>query len=145
MKFFPDKRGLATGIALSAFGTGAAIAPAIIHGTMEFFAVPPDFIGPLQEHAASSSLSGSSGKDLSYVSLSTLSDGSQVVANHSAMGEPGTPVVVATESDVAKFGTAGLSPGAYVLGTGDTGTAKALASLGVFYGGLGILGARFMK
>lgn len=140
MKFFPDKRGLATGIALSAFGTGAAIAPAIIHGTMEFFAVPPDFIGPLQEHVASSSSKDSD----SYVSLSTLSDGSQVVANHSAMGEPGTPVVVATESDVAKFGTAGLSPGAYVLGTGDTGTAKALASLGVFYGGLGILGARFM-
>ena len=145
MKFFPDKRGLATGIALSAFGTGAAIAPAIIHGTMECFAVPPDFIGPLQEHvtSSSSSLSGSSSKD-AYVSLSTLSDGTQVVANHSAMGKPGTPVVVATESDVTKFGTAGLSPGAYVLGTGDTGTAKAMAFLGIFYGGLGILGARFM-
>ena len=142
MKFFPDRRGLATGLALSAFGTGAAIAPAIIHATMEIFQVPPEFIGPLQEHVASSSSSSASTDP--HVSLSTLADGTQVVANHSAMGEPGTPVVVATESDVTKFGVPGLGPGAYVLGTGDTGTAKALATLGIFYGGLGVLGARYM-
>ncbi|MGK3745921.1 MAG: sugar phosphate permease [Bacillariaceae sp.] len=46
MKWFPDRRGLATGIALSAFGVGAAIAPAMIHAAMDYFTVAPDFIGP---------------------------------------------------------------------------------------------------
>lgn len=46
-EWFPDRRGLATGIALSAFGMGAAIAPAMIHTLMDYFAVAPEFVGPV--------------------------------------------------------------------------------------------------
>jgi MFS family permease len=129
MKWFPDKRGLATGIALSAFGVGAAMAPAMIQLTMDAFAIAPDFVGTLSD-----------------VSLTTLADGSQVVADWSASGVPGQAVLVATDTDLAKhssFVTTG--PGVYALGSGDSGTAKAFGALGVFYGGLGALGSRFMS
>lgn len=135
MKWFPDRRGLATGIALSAFGVGAAIAPAMIHTAMEYFAVTPDFIGPL---------TSSGGAVGDFVALTTLSDGSQVVADHSLMGTPGQPVVVATEGDINKFHNIETGPGAYALGTGDTGAAKALWAMGSLYGCMGILGSRFM-
>ena len=132
MKWFPDRRGLATGIALSAFGAGAAVAPTIIHSLIDIFAVAPDFIGPL----ADSSGGG--------VTLSTLTDGSQVISGSSAIGTPGDAVVVATDSDVSRFQNITMCPGVYKLGTGDTGVASAFASLGLLYGAMGLLGSRFM-
>ena len=45
MKWFPDRRGLATGIALSAFGAGAAVAPTLIHALVDYFFIAPDFVG----------------------------------------------------------------------------------------------------
>lgn len=141
MKWFPDRRGLATGIALSAFGVGAAIAPAMIHAAMEYFAVAPDFIGPL---ASGSGDLGNESSVSSFVELATLPDGSQVVADHSPLGTPGQPVVVATEGDINKFHNIETGPGAYALGSGDTGAAKAFWSMGLLYGGMGLLGSRFM-
>jgi len=81
------------------------------------------------------------------VELSTLSDGSQVIATNSPIGEPGTPVVVATEADIAKSAGSAIAtgPGVYAIGTGDTGIAKAIASLGVLSGVLGAIGSRFMQ
>jgi hypothetical protein len=134
MKWFPDRRGLATGLALSAFGAGAAIAPAIIHSSMDFFAVAPDFIGPLSDGSA----------DSGCVILTTLADGLQVVADCSPMGELGQPVVVATEGDLAKIHNITTGPGAYALGSGDTGISKAFGALGAGYGIAGMLGSRFM-
>ena len=142
MKWFPDRRGLATGLALSAFGAGAAIAPAMIQGCIDYYAVAPDYIGPL--HVLTDG-AASSGCATDHVTLTTLEDGTQVVAKTSQLGTPGTPVVVATDVDIAKHAFSLPGPGAYVLGTGDSGTAKALATLSVFYGSLGLLGARFMR
>lgn len=135
MKWFPDRRGLATGIALSAFGVGAAIAPAMIHTAMNYFAVAPEFLGPL----------GSGGENVaSFVELATLPDGSQVVAEGSSLGTPGLPVVVATEGDIGKLHNIDTGPGVYALGTGDTGAAKALWAMGSLYGAMGLVGSRFM-
>ena len=128
MKWFSDKKGLATGIALSAFGAGAAVAPALIHSTVDFFAEAPHFIGPLAD-----------------VALQTLSDGSQVIAENSQLGEPGQPVVVATEADIAKVHSIDTGAGVYALGSGDTGIAQAFGALGVGYGIMGMLGSRFMS
>jgi MFS family permease len=128
MKWFPDRRGLATGIALSAFGAGAAIAPTIIHHTMDFFSVAPDFLGSLED-----------------VILETLPDGSQVVAQDSQVGTPGQAVVVATEADTAKHSFVTTGPGVYALGTGNNGTSGAFATLGIGYGIMGALGSRFMS
>jgi MFS family permease len=137
MKWFPDKRGLATGIALSAFGAGAAVAPSLIHALVDWFAISPEFVGECV-------LTG--GGVGECVELSVLEDGSQVVALNSPVGVPGTPVVVATEADIAKVvGTMGSEgPGVYAIGTGDTGVAKAMGNLGVMYGCLGAIGSRFM-
>mmetsp|Transcript_24543 Transcript_24543/g.52874 ORF Transcript_24543/g.52874 Transcript_24543/m.52874 type:complete len:518 (+) Transcript_24543:1034-2587(+) len=139
MKWFPDRRGLATGIALSAFGAGAALAPSVIHALVESFAVAPHYIGDCLLTSG-----GEAAQPL--VELTTLSDGSQVIASNSPVGEPGTPVVVATEADVAKSsGLVTTGPGVYEIGTGDTGIAKAMASLGVLYGIVGAVGSRFMQ
>lgn len=138
---FPDRRGFATGIALSAFGAGAAIAPSIIHVLVDNFAVAPEYIGDCL--LTCSDAVGEATAQL--VDLDTLSDGSQVVSSTSPIGEAGTQVVVATEADVTKFSTDSMKSGVYAIGAGDTGVSKAMATLGVFYGGLGALGSRFMQ
>lgn len=124
MKWFPDKRGFATGVALSAFGAGAACAPGVIYGLTEYFSVNPEFLGVGLE-------------------LMTLEDGSLAVAEGS---EAGKSVVVATEADISKCdgGLGRDGPGVYAVGTGDTGVAKAMGTLGLLYGGLGAIGSRFM-
>jgi MFS family permease len=144
MKWFPDKRGLATGMALSAFGAGAAIAPTFIQSFMDLYAIAPDYIGPLSDLSKATATASSSYPNDLYVTLTTLPDGTQVVAENSTMGETGQPVVVATAADLAKWPHVSTGPGAYVLGTGDTGTAKAMATLGIMYGAVGMVGSRFM-
>lgn len=133
---------LATGIALSAFGAGAALAPGIIHALVDSFAVAPQYIGL---YSLTSAAGGEEAASL-LVELTTLSDGSQVIAATSPIGEPGTPVVVATKADIAKCsGLALCEPGVYAIGTGDTGVSKAMATLGALYGVLGAVGSRFMQ
>ena len=80
MKWFPDRRGLATGMTLSAFGMGAAIAPYLIEYFTAMFFVAPTFLGSAADTA-----------------LLTLESGAQVLAN-----DPTVEVVVATQSDAAK-------------------------------------------
>eukprot|EP00591_Stephanopyxis_turris_P002155 CAMPEP_0195530084 /NCGR_PEP_ID=MMETSP0794_2-20130614/32846_1 /TAXON_ID=515487 /ORGANISM="Stephanopyxis turris, Strain CCMP 815" /LENGTH=547 /DNA_ID=CAMNT_0040661505 /DNA_START=461 /DNA_END=2104 /DNA_ORIENTATION=+ len=121
MKWYPDRRGFATGLALSAFGLGAAIAPPVIHTVLEYFFVMPHFLG-----------------EVDGVLLSTLEDGTQVAMT--ADGEK--PVIVATAVDAAKVG---VIPGVYECGAGDTGASRALVSLGLLYGSIGALASRFMK
>jgi MFS family permease len=132
MKWFPDRRGLATGIALSAFGMGAAVAPAIIQTLMDAFAVAPEYVGPVL------------GTESYVVELKTLTDGSLAVAETSPIGNPGDAVVVATAGDTSTVSNISTGAGAYLLGTGDTGTAKSLVTLGLGYGVIGLLGSRFM-
>jgi MFS family permease len=138
LPWFPDKRGLASGITLTSFGCGAALAPIAIHSLVTHFAIPPDYIGPLWTETTNPSLS---------VLLDTLSDGSQVVAANSPAGVPGTPVVVATHADLLRFASSSgpsLQPGAYELSTGDSGVPQAMATLAALSGILGLAGSRFL-
>ena len=126
---------------MSAFGAGAALAPSIIHALVDSFAVAPQFIGDCLLTSGSDVIDTQS-----LVQLTTLSDGSQIVASNSQVGEAGTPVVVATEADITKSsGIVTTGPGVYAIDTGNTGIAKAMASLGVLYGVLGAIGSRFMQ
>lgn len=67
-----------------------------------------------------------------------------MVADASPFGTPGDAVVVATEGDVARVSNISTEAGAYLLGTGDTGTAKVFATLGLGYGIMGLLVSHFM-
>lgn len=120
MKWFPDRRGLATGLTLSAFGAGAAIAPPLIDFFTTTNFVAPEFVGAAAE-----------------VALTTLPDGSQCLSSDSS-----TKVVVATATDAAKVG---LPEGVYKLGTGDSGATGAFASLACIYGGVSLACSQFMK
>jgi MFS family permease len=135
MKWFPDQRGLATGITLSAFGAGAALAPPLIDAFTSLFFVAPTYLGAACD-----------------VALRTLEDGTQVLAS-----DPSTQVVVATAQDLAKLpvtttGTGSqatplpaLQAGVYQVGTGDSGAAGAFASLACVYGAAGLVSSQFMR
>ena len=53
-------------------------------------------------------------------------------------------MIIAMDADINRLSCASLVPGAYALGTGDNGTAKALGTLGICHGTLGALGSQFM-
>jgi hypothetical protein len=78
------------------------------------------------------------------VKLATLPHGLEVVADSSSIGIPGRHVFVATEADVTRMSCVSSGKGAYALGTGDNGTAKAWGTLGVVNGMLGALVSRFV-
>ena len=88
---------LATGIALSAFGAGAALAPGVIHALVECFAVAPEFVGCcLGGGCGDVVVVVSASSSSALAELSTMPDGSLVVSPTSPIGVPGTYVVVAT-------------------------------------------------
>jgi len=127
MKWFPDRRGLATGITLSAFGVGATVSPAIIQSLLDFYAVAPEFVGPTAQ-----------------VALETLADGTQVIAADSGLdgGLVGREVVVATAAQAAN---SGLDEGVYLVGTGSTGAGPAFATLGALYGTTAAVASRYCQ
>lgn len=58
MRWFPDRRGLATGLGLTAFGGGAALAAPVISALCAANFVAPDFLGPLADVAVTLDQSG---------------------------------------------------------------------------------------
>ncbi|MDA9686913.1 hypothetical protein N9U05_00310, partial [bacterium] len=121
MRWFPDRRGMATGLALSAFGGGAVLAAPMIQSACNYFAKAPEYMGKLA--------------DVDLI----IQNGIQYVEMGGQMKE----VVVATAADLVNF--PGLSEGVYLVGTGSTGAGEAFIGLGVAYGAmmsLGALGAR---
>lgn len=113
----------------------------MIDFALDFFFTAPEFIGTT---AAMVDIEGNAVVE-ECVKLQTLSDGSQTIAESSPVGNPGQEIIVATESDLARLSSISTGPGVYDLNTGDTGTAKALASMGIFYGLLGSFGATNMR
>ena len=110
MKWFPDKRGLATGMALASFGGGAILAAPMNKYFMEQFFVAPDYLG--------------SSSDVSIVT----EGGKRFVEIAGEMNE----VVVATAAEVAKL-PGELAEGVYVVGTGSTGVAETFLVLGTLH------------
>ena len=110
MKWFPDKRGLATGMALASFGGGAILAAPMNKYFMEQFFVAPDYLG--------------SSSDVSIVT----EGGKRFVEIAGELNE----VVVATATEVAKL-PGELAEGVYVVGTGSTGVAETFLVLGTLH------------
>ena len=96
MDWFPDKRGLASGLVIAGFGSGALLFTPLINGLAASFCVLPTLVSP-----------GAAGQ-----------------------------LVQATASDLARLPYPDLSPGLYLVGSGNTGLGASLAVVAALYSGL---------
>lgn len=110
IRWFPDRRGMAAGLAIMGFGGGAIIGVPVKEQLIGHFYRAPDYLGPADQVA----LSTSAGRRFADVSGQRLE------------------VVVVGANDVAGM----LQPGpegVYVVGTGRTGVAETFCVLGGVY------------
>lgn len=110
IRWFPDRRGMATGLAIMGFGGGAIIAAPLKRYLMQLFYEAPDYLGPVGQ-----------------VNLITEA-GRRFVEQAGQRLE----VVVVGANDVAGMLVRGAE-GVYVVGTGSTGVAQTFLVLGLFY------------
>ena len=111
IRWFPDRRGMATGIAIMGFGGGAMIAKFMIEPFIRIFYIAPDYLGKVAD-----------------VVLSTDESGRRVAEVAGKLQE----VVIVGVNDVANMLVPG-EPGVYVVGTGTVGVAQAFFTLGAIY------------
>ncbi|PHS68755.1 MAG: MFS transporter [Methylophaga sp.] len=110
IRWFPDRRGMATGIAIMGFGGGAMIAKFMIGPMMKSFYVAPEYLGSVDS-----------------VNLITEA-GRRVVEVAGELRE----VVVIGANDIANMLVSGPE-GVYLVGTGNIGVAQTFFTLGVVY------------
>lgn len=111
IKWFPDRRGMATGLAIMGFGGGAMIAAPLNEALIRHFYQPPEYVG-------------------SEASLKLTTD--QQGVRFAELNGRRREVVVVGANDVPKMIVPG-PPGAYLVGTGRVGVAEAFAALGAGY------------
>ncbi len=110
IRWFPDRRGMATGMAIMGFGGGAMIGAPLKQWLLQLFYRTPDYLGPVDR-----------------VELVTQS-GRRLAEVAGQLKE----VVVVGAGDLAKLTMPGPE-GVYVAGTGDTGVAATFMVLGLAY------------
>ena len=108
IKWFPDKKGFASGACLVGYGGGAMIAAPMFTKMLEKFRTIPDYLG-----------------SVSSQKLTTI-DGKQFCDIGGELKE----VIVTTAADVNALG---LQEGIYVVGTGSTGATETFLILGTIY------------
>ena len=108
IRWFPDRRGMAAGMAIMGFGGGAMIGAPLISYLLDIFYQAPVYLG--------------SAKDLV---LKTI-DGVRYIDINNIL----TEVVVLTKNEIINPSTL---EGVYVVGTGDTGAAMTFVTLGIGY------------
>jgi MFS family permease len=124
MKWFPDRRGLATGMALASFGGGAILAAPLNKMLTDHFSALPTYVGAVDA-----------------VDIVTV-EGQQCVVDGAtgAMHE----VVVASAADLAsRF--PGAEAGVYLVGTGDSGAMGCFVALAGLHCTAMTIGALTMK
>jgi MFS family permease len=117
LRWFPDRRGMATGLTIMGFGGGALVATPMKAWLLSHFSKPPTFAGSVA--------------DVESGALTLITDdaGRRFVDIGGTMSE----VVQATSADILRSGFTHLSDGFYVVGSGSTGAGAALACLGLTY------------
>ncbi|RPE71351.1 MFS transporter [Pacificibacter maritimus] len=108
LRWFPDRRGMATGMAIMGFGGGAMIAAPIKGWLLGLYAKAPEFLGAQD-------------------AVTTVVENGRVFAE-TAAGQ--VEVVIASAAQAADFGG---QAGLYVIGTGDTGASQTFLTLGIVY------------
>ncbi|EGD82660.1 MFS permease [Salpingoeca rosetta] len=118
MRWFPDRRGLATGLALTAFGGGAMLATPVNEALFSAFYEMPTYLGAVD-------------------SVDLVTENGRRFADVSGQLQE---VVIASATDLSKAGISG-DAGVYAVGTGSTGAAKTFFALGASYLTLMLAGA----
>ncbi|MDR2212279.1 MAG: OFA family MFS transporter [Pseudomonadales bacterium] len=110
IRWFPDRRGMATGLAIMGFGGGAIIGAPLKRYLMQAFYQAPDYLGPADQ-------------------LTLITEAGRRFVEQAGQR---LEVVVAGANDVAGMLVRGAE-GVYVVGTGSTGVAQTFVVLGFFY------------
>ncbi|GAB3445618.1 OFA family MFS transporter [Insolitispirillum peregrinum] len=110
IRWFPDRRGMATGMAIMGFGGGAMIGAPFKEWLLKIYFEAPQYLGKASDVA----LTTEGGKRFAQVAGSLKE------------------VVVASAADAARMPIPGAE-GVYVVGTGSTGAAAVFFTLGVIY------------
>ncbi|WP_254695120.1 OFA family MFS transporter [Leisingera sp. NJS201] len=108
IRWFPDRRGMATGMAIMGFGGGAMIAAPVKGWLLSLYQTAPTYLGTQD-------------------TLQTVVENGRVFAQ-TAQGQ--VEVVLASATQAAAFGG---EAGAYAVGTGSTGAAQTFMTLGIVY------------
>ncbi|MEM6683885.1 MAG: OFA family MFS transporter [Pseudomonadota bacterium] len=108
LRWFPDRRGMATGMAIMGFGGGAMIGAPLKTWLLSLYQSAPDYLGV-------------------EAAVRLVTEGGKRFAE-TANGL--VEVVVASADQAAAFGG---EAGVYVVGTGNTGAAGAFLTLGIIY------------
>lgn len=110
IRWFPDRRGMATGLAIMGFGGGAMIAKFMIEPLIRIFYVAPEYLGSVD-------------------SVNLVTEAGRRMAE---IGGQMQEVVVIGANDIGSMLVPGAE-GVYVVGTGTIGVAQAFFSLGAIY------------
>ena len=110
IKWFPDRRGMAAGLAIMGFGGGAIIAAPLKEWLTSVFYRAPDYLGPTG-------------------TVELVTEGGRRFAEVSGRLQE---VVVVTANELSQM-TAPGPEGVYVVGTGNTGAAETFLVLGLGY------------
>lgn len=110
IRWFPDRRGMATGIAIMGFGGGAMIGAPLKTYLLSLYYQTPDYLGKVSD-------------------INLITEGGRRFAEIAGQK---TEVVIASIADMAKVPVPGPE-GVYVVGTGDTGVASVFITLGIGY------------
>ena len=110
IRWFPDRRGMATGIAIMGFGGGAMIGAPLKTYLLSLYYQAPEYLGKVTD-------------------VNLITEGGRRFVD--VAGDK-LEVVVASVADMAKVPVNGPE-GIYVVGTGDTGAASVFITLGIVY------------
>ncbi|MBB4301344.1 MFS family permease [Rhodobium orientis] len=110
IRWFPDRRGMATGMAIMGFGGGAMIAAPVKGWLLALYAKAPEYLGARD-------------------AIDTVVEGGRVFAT-TAAGK--VEVVIASAQQAANL-PGGGEAGVYAVGTGNTGAAATFLTLGIVY------------
>jgi MFS family permease len=110
IRWFPDRRGMATGMAIMGFGGGAIIGAPLKRFLIRFFYEPPEYLGTIDQ-------------------VSLVTEGGRRFAEVAGQLRE---VVVVGANEVGSMIVRGAE-GVYVVGTGNVGVAETFFTLGALY------------
>mmetsp|Transcript_48916 Transcript_48916/g.141697 ORF Transcript_48916/g.141697 Transcript_48916/m.141697 type:complete len:460 (-) Transcript_48916:229-1608(-) len=126
LRWFPDKKGLATGLSIGAFASGGLFAAPMIDALRKHFFRAPAFAG------APGAVEAKTEAGRQFVSV----------------GGEWQEAILARAADIAKAPgdlSSTLAEGFYLVGTGDTGCTMAFAALGALYSATMVAGSWLMR